>query len=74
MHPYVLADMSDRRLEDYHRRAEHARLAAAARRASGSIHRVGPLRARVGGLLVSLGTAVAGTRAPAHTARLRGAR
>jgi len=35
MHPDVLAELSDHRLEDYHRRAEHARLAAA-RRARGA--------------------------------------
>lgn len=72
MHPYVLADMSDRRLEDYHRRAEHARRVAAARRTSGSSHRVGPLRRRAGALLVALGATVAGTRTPAP--RLRGLR
>jgi hypothetical protein len=74
MHPYVLANESDRRLEDYHRRAEHARLVAAARRASGGHHRVGHLRARSGALLVALGTVVAGTRTPAHMPRLGGAR
>jgi hypothetical protein len=72
MHPYVLAELSDPRLEDYHRRAEQARRVAAARRADRVIHRVGPLRARTGGLLVALGTMVAGTRTSAP--RLRGAR
>lgn len=72
MHPYVLAELSDPRLEDYHRRAEQARRVAAARRADRAIHRVGALRARTGAVLVALGTTVAGTRTSAP--RLRGAR
>lgn len=74
MHPYVLSELSDPRLEDYHRRAEQARRVAAARRADRAIHPVGPLRARVGAVLVALGRTIAGTRANAQATRLGGAR
>jgi hypothetical protein len=73
MHPNVLAEMSDRRLEDYHRRAEHARRVAAVRRASGAPHRAGPVRARAGALLVAMRTALAGTRVFERNASRRSA-
>lgn len=74
MHPHVLGELSDGRLEDYHRRAAHARRVAEARRARGT-HRAGRLRARAGALLVALGTAIAGGPMSAvPVARPRGAR
>ena len=74
MHPNILAELSDPRLEDYHRRARQARRVAAARRADRVTHGVGPLRARTGALLVALGTTVAGSRRHGAAPRLRGAR
>lgn len=73
MHPHVLGELSDGRLEEYHRRAEHARRVAAARRATGSPG-AAPLRARAGALLVALGTAVAGAPTTVSAARPGGAR
>lgn len=68
MHGLVLSELSDGRVADLHRQADHARRVAAARR--GRVTRR-PLRLRVGGVLMALGATVAGVDAQLKLERAR---